>query len=239
MSSASLAHLLTSHSVLLLDMNSTFMFGEDRFSPEQDYAATYAQLGGATLSADRVHHLITSCYAYLDIRYPDPAFHDAFPSVLDALNALPESKTVSQTERQHIADTFAAHEIGHIPPSYADALRQLAETHRLAVVADIWADAARWRDAFVRADVADLFEVTVFSSAIGSVKPSPRPFLHAIRELGVATKDCLVIGDSVRRDIGGARAAGIASIWIGEGPPPKGAHGSVPDLRDLAALSLA
>ena len=32
--------------VILLDMNGTFMFGQDRFGPEEDFAATYRRLGG-------------------------------------------------------------------------------------------------------------------------------------------------------------------------------------------------
>jgi len=31
--------------VLLLDMNGTFMFGHDRFGPDEDYYATYRPLG--------------------------------------------------------------------------------------------------------------------------------------------------------------------------------------------------
>jgi FMN phosphatase YigB (HAD superfamily) len=36
----------------------------------------------------------------------------------------------------------------------------------------------------------------------------------AARELGVAAEACLVVGDSLKADIAGARAAGMRSAWV-------------------------
>jgi hypothetical protein len=46
--------LLERFSVVLLDMNGTFMLGHDRFGPEQDYFATYQELGGRDLDREQV-----------------------------------------------------------------------------------------------------------------------------------------------------------------------------------------
>jgi hypothetical protein len=43
--------MLSRFTVVLLDMNGTFMFGGDRFGPEQNYADTYHALGGRRLAA--------------------------------------------------------------------------------------------------------------------------------------------------------------------------------------------
>lgn len=40
---------LDNFSAILLDMNGTFMFGHDRFGPEEDYYATYCVMGGCAL----------------------------------------------------------------------------------------------------------------------------------------------------------------------------------------------
>jgi len=40
--------MLSRFTVVLLDMNGTFMFGGDRFGPEQDFAATYHALAAAS-----------------------------------------------------------------------------------------------------------------------------------------------------------------------------------------------
>lgn len=73
----------------------------------------------------------------------------------------------------------------------------------------------------------------VFSSDHGWVKPSPRLFRIAMERLGAKPQECLVIGDSVRRDVGGARAAGVAAVWIGTGRRPAGAAWVVADLLEL------
>lgn len=47
---------------LLLDMNGTFMFGEDRFGAGEDFHATYRSVGGRRLSAAEVTRFIRACY---------------------------------------------------------------------------------------------------------------------------------------------------------------------------------
>ncbi|MEM8557571.1 MAG: HAD family hydrolase [Bacteroidota bacterium] len=232
--SAQVALFLDRFPVLLLDMNRTFMVDADRFGLDEDYGATYRRLGG-TLSAARVRTLITACYAYLDVRYRDPAYHDDFPTVPQALRALPSAVGLSDADVRLLVRTFAAHEVGRIPEAYAAALHRLAATHRLALIADIWAEAELWRHELRRATVLDLFEAIVFSSDLGSVKPSPRAFRRVIEQMGVRPADCVMIGDSVRRDVGGARAAGVAAIWIGDGDAPEGADYAVRDLLELVA----
>ncbi|MEM8601131.1 MAG: HAD family hydrolase [Bacteroidota bacterium] len=225
-------HILSRFPVLLLDMNRTFMLDADRFGPDEDYAATYRGRGGMLPDA-QVHALITACYAYLDVRYRDPAYHDAFPTVPQVLRALPSAVGLSNGDVRLLAQTFAAHEVGQVPEAYAAGLRRLATTHRLALIADIWAEAEPWRCELRRAGVLDLFEATVFSSDLGSVKPSPRAFHRVMAQMDVPPDACVMIGDSARRDIGGARAAGVAAIWIGDGEAPDGAEVAVRDLLDL------
>lgn len=64
------------------------------------------------------------------------------------------------------------------------------------------------------------------------VKPSPRPFLRVLEEMQVNRQDAVMIGDSVRRDLGGAAAAGIGCILVG-GAKHSSALGSVANLIDL------
>ena len=58
-------------------------------------------------------------------------------------------------------------------------------------------------------------EATSFSSDCGMVKPSPHPFLKVLGEMQVNPQDAVMIGDSVRRDLGGATAAGMSCILVG------------------------
>ena len=230
------ARVLDRYSAILLDMNSTFLFGEDRFGPGQDVAATCRRLGGR-LPAERVRSVIDACYRHLAALYSDPAYHDRFPTIADTLCELPEAAGLDDAELLVLEQTFAVHELGRVPPEYAAAVRQLATTHRLALVADVWSQKQPWLDELARVDLLDAFDALVFSSDLGSVKPSPRPFRVAVEALGVDPAECVVIGDSARRDVGGAHAAGLDALWIGCGEAPSGVVGVIGDLVRLTAMA--
>ena len=53
-----------------------------------------------------------------------------------------------------------------------------------------------------------------FSCVTGLIKPDPRAMLQPCAELGVSPSDVLMIGDSLRDDVGGAQAAGINSFHL-------------------------
>lgn len=50
------------------------------------------------------------------------------------------------------------------------------------------------------------------STVFGSAKPEPAIFRHAVEQLGVAPEHAVYIGDSVRYDVRGARAAGLHPV---------------------------
>ncbi|MEO0557782.1 MAG: HAD family hydrolase [Bacteroidota bacterium] len=218
--------------VVLLDMNGTFMFGGDRFGPDETYAPAYHALGG-TLPAEVVDAAVAAAFAYLNVRYTDPAYHDAFPSVAEALLSVPEGRDLPTHDRRLIEGTFALHEVGHVPPEYVHVLQQLSRRHRLGLVADIWAERGAWERELNRAGVLRLFEALVFSSDGRSVKPSPEPFLRALQRLGAHPSEAVVVGDSARRDGGGAEAAGLPFVLVG-GEEHPGALGQVDSLLTLA-----
>ena len=84
-----------------------------------------------------------------------------------------------------------------------------------------------------KAGVLCLFGTLVFSSDRRSVKPSPEPFLRALRELGASPEEAVVVGDSARRDGAGARAAGLPFVLVGGEEHPE-ALGQAPSLLALA-----
>lgn len=216
---------------LLLDMNSTFMFGEDRFGESEDFSEYYSHIGGS-LPANEINDIIRSAYAYLDSRYPDQKYRHCFPSVEDAIKSTTRRK-LTQDELLKIVDTFAFHELGHIPEEYVMVLKKLRQHFLLAVVIDIWAPKTAWLKAFELSDISHLFSAASFSSDHGMVKPSPRPFEWVLKQLGISNTDALVIGDSPRRDLGGAHAAGIDCILVGGAQHPQ----AVGSYKDLIAFS--
>ena len=198
---------------LLLDMNSTFMFGEDRFGGDEDFFQYYQEIGGA-LESSIVEQIIRSSYDYLDVRYVDEQYRHCFPSLEYAINEV-SGHRLGETELQHIISTFAYHECGAIPSEYIEAILSLKEKFMLAAVIDIWAPKALWLSVFDEAGIGNEFTAMSFSSDHGMVKPSPKPFQLVLEQLNVPASQALVIGDSARRDLGGASAAGIDCVLVG------------------------
>lgn len=222
--------MLTNKAALLLDMNGTFMFGEDRFSEAEDYSNYYWNIGGQ-LSKPVINGIIRDVYDYLDKRYPDERYRHCFPSVRDTINIVKE-QNLTEREIERIVDTFSFHEHGHIPDEYVDALFRLSKNLSLSVVVDIWSPKQRWLKTFDDCGIRALFLASSFSSDHGMVKPSPKPFENVVHQLQLPKESCVVIGDSVRRDLGGAFAAGIDCILVG-GAQDERAIGSFTNLLEL------
>jgi putative hydrolase of the HAD superfamily len=206
--------ILPRFAAVLLDMNGTFMFGGDRFGPEQDYAATYRAIGGSRLSTEVVHAIIKAGFETLEAIYNDPERSDSFPQVLDTLRTLAVASDVPPAEVQLLERVIAQHELGRVPDPYAVWLRNLARSHTLGVVANILSRKDLGLQEFKRAGVLDLFAVTVFSSDGRSVKPSRNLFDQALSALTVPRSEVVFVGDNLRCDIGGATGAGLATVWI-------------------------
>ena len=77
----------------------------------------------------------------------------------------------------------------------------------------------------------DHLDAAVFSSEIGWRKPSPRIFEHALGVLGGEPAATLMVGDRVREDIEGARAAGMRAVLLRE-------HRREDDPRGLATMAI-
>ena len=84
----------------------------------------------------------------------------------------------------------------------------------------------------------NLFEVILFSSEHGYIKPSPIPFQKARLALQVDSSQIVFVGDSLERDIGGAKGEGFATVWISANQRRMGEGGIQPDeiVRDLSEL---
>jgi FMN phosphatase YigB (HAD superfamily) len=233
---------LASCHTALLDLNGTFMFGQDRFGPEENFAATYHAMGGKTLPAAAVAAAVRACIEHMNRLYEDPALVDDFPSVLGVVNDLVETSNLPEAERGFIAEIIARHELGRVPAAYADAIRRLSRTHRLGLVANIWSPKDLWISELKRAGLDSVFGVCVFSSDSRHIKPSVALFAQALLGLGVRGpaphRDIVFIGDSLRCDIGGAQNAGMRTIWINPARLAAPKTGPQPDswAPDLLAL---
>ena len=150
------------------------------------------------------------CY----LNYCDPNFYECFPSILSYLNKTAIAKKLPKEEIQLLEQVFAIHELGTIPETHAAVLHQLSATYQLGVVSNIWSSSDLYLQEFERAGIRDLFDVIIFSSDHGQIKPSPYLFNKAIEAFGVKQEKIVFVGDSLERDINGALSAGLSTIWI-------------------------
>ena len=200
--------------VVLLDVSHTFMFDVDRFSDTEDYSATYRQIGGNLLSDGEIRRTISMLFDNMLADYENPNCYNSFPPVSNYLKVLPESKDLPVDEIRLLAQVFAMHEVGTIPVTHAKALHRLHETHRLGIVSNIWSSSNLYLREFERVGICNLFDVIIFSSDQGCVKPSSYLFAKAIEVFDVDRSKIVFVGDSLKHDIAGAKAAGLSSVWI-------------------------
>ena len=119
-------------------------------------------------------------------------------------------------------------------------LQALGERYRLGVVSNFYGNLATvCEDAGIRR----FFRVVVDSGETGYVKPDPRIFHQAVEGLAIDSSGAVFVGDSLPRDMAGARAVGMPHIWLA-GPNARGetpccpGDGVIRSLVELAELLL-
>lgn len=188
-------------------MNSTFMFGEDRFGESEVFYTTYQQVANGQLSSDIVERTIRDCYQGLFKDYEDPGKYDDFPSLHEGL------LHYGGIDEQHVEDMtqlFVRHEIGIVPQDHANLLQNWSSKYQLGVVSNIWAKKEPWLEEFRRVGIDDIWQTIIFSSNSRSIKPSMKLFQQALNKFDVAVDEIVFIGDSSRVDMEPAKSWG----WI-------------------------
>lgn len=121
-------------------------------------------------------------------------------------------------------------------PESRRVLEELKKDYRLALITNGATDIQR--DKIHGSNLADFFDTVIISGEVGFGKPNPKLFQMALDRLAVTPSESVMIGDSLRRDIGGARDVGIQTIWVNRFKRTIAAHHPTPDLQltDLVTL---
>jgi len=213
---------------------------------------------GGTLDADgltwkeRFHGLFVAEGVAVDPGRFDPVFYAADDALV---GAVPESLSLEDTVRrvaggvaralqpddaglgQRVAARFLADARACLA-SNAPVLERLARRYRLGVVSNFYGNLATVCD---NAQVRRYFGVIVDSARVGLSKPDPRIFMTAVEALGVEPARAVMVGDSLARDMAGARAAGMTHIWLTPAPERQGrpccpGDRVIQSLRDLEGI---
>ena len=228
------ARFVDQFDVILFDLMDTLMLGGNRFSATQNYAETYHQLGGTLHSPTVVQGLIVGLHQTMNAHYEDPAWYENFRPASTYLAHLLTRQGLPHTDAARLHDVFAHHELGHIPTAFCHTLRQLATTHRLGLVSNLWSEKAHFEAVFHQNQIHHLFDTLVFSSDYAIIKPSPKLFRRALAAFGVPPHRVLFVGDSPDRDMAGAAALGLGTLLVNAGKPTPAYPG--PQVRDVCAL---
>lgn len=91
--------------------------------------------------------------------------------------------------------------------------------YRLALVAD--GRPGTYRNVLAQHGIYTCFDTLAISDLVGVCKPDPRMFVAALDALGIAPADygrTMMVGNYLARDIKGANALGMVSVWLDWAP---------------------
>lgn len=158
----------------------------------------------------------------------DPAFYAADDALVGAIPAdLPLSETVWRLARgvadrlgadpaaaERVAERFVAQTRTCLAES-AGVLARLSSRYRLGVVSNFYGNLA---SVCQETGLARHLAASVDSTRTGCTKPDPKIFRAALSEMGVVPGETLFVGDSLERDMAGARALGMPHVRLAPDP---------------------
>jgi len=117
-------------------------------------------------------------------------------------------------------------------PGAHELLDALRGSYRLALVTNGASDFQRHK--IEHTGMAGRFDAIIVSGDLGIGKPHPEPFLAALKALDVSAQEAVMVGNDQARDIAGAQALGIRTIWTAPGESSQ--SGAVTDLSRIPEL---
>lgn len=154
----------------------------------------------------------------------DPLFYRADDALV---GAIPDTLSLAETVGRLAAGLGAALGLSddlveHVARRFVDdttrcvgdnlsLLSELSRRYELGIVSNFYGNLSRvCEDLGLR----PLFGVIVDSTEVGCTKPDPRIFIHALAQLGLQPGAATFVGDSLPRDMAGARGVGMPHIWL-------------------------
>ncbi|HTR04122.1 MAG TPA: HAD family hydrolase [Thermoanaerobaculia bacterium] len=114
---------------------------------------------------------------------------------------------------RRIGDRFAEDSLRHLAASAA-LFSRLSGRYRIGIVSNFYGNIRAVSD---EAGLTPFLGAAVDSTIVGCKKPDPRIFQAALDALDVSSDAAVFVGDSMRRDMAGARAMGMRHVWLRAG----------------------
>jgi putative hydrolase of the HAD superfamily len=156
--------------------------------------------------------------------------------------ALADSGIADPQLAARCAESYVRHRKDYLKlwPGVADLLANLRSTGcKLGLITNGFAETHREKIELL--GLSESFDAIFIADEVGMVKPDPRIFAHACERLGVAPERSVMVGDRYFRDVTGAHAAGLATIWLDIHAERVPESGPVPDatVSDIARVGAA
>jgi putative hydrolase of the HAD superfamily len=159
----------------------------------------------------------------------DASFRDTVRAVAEGLAAgLHQDNAVVQ----RIGDRFSDQALRQLAASAA-LLSRLRGRYRLGIVSNFYGNLAAVCD---ETGLTPSIGVAVDSTRVGFKKPDPRIFAAALDALQAAPAETVFVGDSLTRDMAGARAMGMRHVWLHPGGPSGNGSSCCPEDPVIARL---
>lgn len=147
-----------------------------------------------------------------DLRQLREWSHAYREQVFDA--ALREQLIESVDGARELSDTFAGERrrLQRLMPDARETLTRLSARYTLAMLTNGAPDLQR--EKIAASGLGAFFRAIAVSGEHGIGKPRPEIFHRLAAETGFDPAECVMVGNSLERDIAGARNAGITAIWL-------------------------
>jgi HAD superfamily hydrolase (TIGR01509 family) len=162
------------------------------------------------------------------LELPQAEFDPAFYGATDSLEGRIPATTGFRETVGRVADGLAARlgresaRLRRIGDRFTDeSLRQLAESaallsrlrerYRIGIVSNFYGNLQAVCD---EAGLTPSITAAVDSTLVGYKKPDPRIFQAALDALRASAEEAVFVGDSLRRDMAGAREMGMRHVWL-------------------------
>jgi len=134
------------------------------------------------------------------------------PQVFD--QALREQLIESPEGAHDLAEYFSQERrrLQRLMPDALEILTRLSGKYALGMLTNGAPDLQR--EKIAASGLGGFFQAIVVSGEHGIGKPRPEIFQRLPAELGVETRQAVMVGNSLERDIAGAKNAGMVSIWL-------------------------
>lgn len=128
--------------------------------------------------------------------------------------ALREQMIENPDAASQISERFAAsrRKLQRLMPNALETLTRLAPDFQIGLLTN--GASSLQREKIAASGLAGFFKEILVSGEENIGKPDPAVFEILLKRLKVSPQEALMVGNSLERDIAGANAAGIRSVWL-------------------------